>query len=538
MSQAQKFASSVDQQLSRWLGAIPLLIPILQRLNVVSIINRYCPCQADVDSGTVAFILALNRLMSPRPLYKVADWMAETVLEETLGISAEKLHDRRIGELLDAIHPHLDNIWKEMVHQAFQQFGISLDFIHYDITSLYFEGVYEGADILDYGYSHDDKSDCKQVSLRLNITNEGGIPLAFKVINGSTADRTTPLQNMEGLRQLVEKLPGSEELIIISDQAMLDRDVILYYHQHQIGYLGPLPAKKAYQDVVMSVSTAELLKHPLNYRPKNQKEDEPLLYYGVLSKVEISGKKGEAPVEAQVLLLYSQNKAQLDADKRTTLLNRYLGHLEALKKRLNQRKYKKAAYTSNQIKKAQSQYASVRHLVDVHLTGADGDLCLSYQVNAEQLSQAQEQDGRYLLATNRPLSALEMLAKFKEQDQIEKRIRTVKGPIRVRPMFLHKPQRIEALVFICMLALLVFSLLELLAKRASIFLTADHLCKQFQNLTAVYTHFNDGSWLKQVVPLTSFQTQFILTLDLPAPEIYLKKINPSRSSTDLFGVVT
>jgi hypothetical protein len=42
MNQAKKFASSIDTQLSRWLGAIPILIPILQRLNVVSIINRYC----------------------------------------------------------------------------------------------------------------------------------------------------------------------------------------------------------------------------------------------------------------------------------------------------------------------------------------------------------------------------------------------------------------------------------------------------------------------------------------------------------------
>ena len=54
MNQAKKFASSIDTQLSRWLGAIPILIPILQRLNIVSIINRYCPCQADVSEGTVA----------------------------------------------------------------------------------------------------------------------------------------------------------------------------------------------------------------------------------------------------------------------------------------------------------------------------------------------------------------------------------------------------------------------------------------------------------------------------------------------------
>jgi transposase len=271
MNQAKKFTSSIDTQLSRWLGAIPILIPILQRLNVVSIINRYCPCQANVDEGTVALVLVLNRLMSPRPLYKVADWMAETILNETLGISADKFHDRRLGDFLDAIYPHIDNIWKDVVHQAFQKYNISLKFIHYDITSLYFEGIYEDEDLVDYGYSRDDKSDCKQVNLRLNITNEDGIPTAFKVINGSTADRTTPIENMKALREFLDNMPGSDDIIIISDQAMLDKDVIIQYHQQGIGYLGPLPTNKDYEEVLMSVPLSELQKNPLNIWTKDRR---------------------------------------------------------------------------------------------------------------------------------------------------------------------------------------------------------------------------------------------------------------------------
>ena len=96
MDQALTFASSIEEQLSRLLGAIPILLPILQRLGVVSIINRYCPSQADVDEGTVGLTLTLNRLMSPCPLYKVSEWMSQTILDEALGICAEKMHDRRL----------------------------------------------------------------------------------------------------------------------------------------------------------------------------------------------------------------------------------------------------------------------------------------------------------------------------------------------------------------------------------------------------------------------------------------------------------
>jgi len=523
MNQAVEFSSSVDKQLSRWLGAIPVLIPIFQKLNVVSIINRYCPSGADVDEGTVALILALNRLMSPRPLYKVADWMAETILEDTLGISPEKLHDRRLGDLLDAIYPHIDNIWKDIVHKALREYGVSLNFIHYDITSLYFEGEYEDADLLDYGYSRDDKPDNKQVNLRLNITDEDGIPLAFKVINGKIGDRTTPMENMRALRELLDAMPNGNEIIIISDQGMLDRDVIIQYHQQDIGYLGPLPSLKEYESVLMSVSTAELKQHPLEYRPKHQKEDVPV-YYGVLKTVSISGQKVPGTVEARALILYSTNKARLDEDKRETLMKRYVERLEGIKKRINVRKYKKKGYVLEQIGKAGKKYGSVQDLVDIQLTGEDGQLALDYSINHGRVALAKERDGRYMLGTNRPLSEEEMLTYFKGQDRIEKQIRRFKGPIRVRPMFLHNQERIESLVFICMLALLAFSILEMQAKRNGISMTGESILKQFQTSTVVYTVFKDGSCWKQLAPLTKFQREFIQVLGLPEPGSYLNCI--------------
>lgn len=162
---------------------------------------------------------------------------------------------------------------------------------------------------------------------------------------------------------------------------MLDRDIIIQYHQQDIGYLGPLPSLKEYEGVLMSVSTAELKRHPLKYRPSRHKEDEPAVYHGILSSVSISEQKAKSTklkdtkvkdtVEARVLILYSTNKAKLDADKRTTLLNRYLERLGAIQKRLNVRRYKKKAYTlerSLQIGKAQRKYTSIQKLVDMQLT--------------------------------------------------------------------------------------------------------------------------------------------------------------------------
>ena len=59
---------------------MPALYTLLESLQVRTIVNRHCPTRAQVDHGTVALVLVLNRLMMPLPLYRVADWLARTML--------------------------------------------------------------------------------------------------------------------------------------------------------------------------------------------------------------------------------------------------------------------------------------------------------------------------------------------------------------------------------------------------------------------------------------------------------------------------
>lgn len=53
-------------------------------------------------------------------------------------------------------------------------YDIDLRYLHYDITSVYFEGEYEESDKIDYGYSRDHRPDAKQVNLAANVTARQG----------------------------------------------------------------------------------------------------------------------------------------------------------------------------------------------------------------------------------------------------------------------------------------------------------------------------------------------------------------------------
>ena len=60
-SQADRFEQHVNNQLSKWLGAIPVLLPILRRLQVAQIVNQHCSGREEVSHGTIIEILGLNR---------------------------------------------------------------------------------------------------------------------------------------------------------------------------------------------------------------------------------------------------------------------------------------------------------------------------------------------------------------------------------------------------------------------------------------------------------------------------------------------
>jgi len=524
-SQAARFEQHVNNQLSKSLGAIPVLFPILRRLGVRKIIDQHCPGREEVSHGTTIEILGLNRLMAPRPLYKVKEWIAETVLEDTLDVQADQMHDTRIGRTLDDLHPHLDAIWQDIAVQAILEYDIDLRFLHYDITSIYFEGEYTESDKISYGYSRDHRPDAKQVNLGVNVTSETGIPLGYRVLAGRTADRTTPLENMKALRSLLDRpeLAGRErDFLLVSDRAMLDRDVLVAYAEKQIRWLGPLSVGESLRDVMDAVPDQELEDHPLAYRPVNQPKDEPPRYYGVLRSATIEYEGEEVPF--QVLVVKSRTKVKLDRDRRQTYLDRLISRLEEIQGMLNTRRYKRRDYAWSQIEKAR-QGNRAKALVDVELTGEDGNLELSFQMNEEKVAQAEARDGRYLLGTNDfDLSSDEMLTRFKKQEVVERRIKVVKGPIRIRPLFLQKEKRIEGLVFVAMLALLVYTILEMLCRRAGRWITARQVLEKFELLGAVYLQFSDGSVLKLPSELNAGQRQLIELLRFPDPAVYLRPL--------------
>lgn len=132
----------------------------------------------------------------------------------------------------------------------------------------------------------------------------------------------------------------------------------------------------------------------------------------------------------------------------------------------------------------------------------EGAINLHWQVNQEALSQAEKKDGRYLLVTNDwSLTHQQMLSLYRAKDGVEKRFTICKSDLKVSPVYLHQDKRIASMLFLNMVALLAYSLLERQVRQAGLALTTRQIIKRLETLTVIETHCHDGSSLRRLTPI-------------------------------------
>lgn len=552
--QAAEVEHALDAELVRSLGALPVLLPLVERLGLRQTVNRHCHpagTQAGAwDHGLVTLVLVLNRLLGPKPLVHVETWLAETVPPDLLGIDPAQGNDDRLARSLDALVPHLDTLWQEMILQAILAFDLDLSQLCYDLTSISFCGDYDQAELLQFGYSREHRPDRQPVELATTVTVAGKVPLDYRLLAGNVADRTTPVANLRRLQALLaalaERAPGRSrrEPVVISDRAMLTLEAIQTYEQSGLRYLGPLDpslGQGAVRRLLESVSAADLAAAPLAYRPQRVAADEPtwVPYQGILRELALADPHTpeQPPVHVRTLVVWSPSKARVDAQLRAAHLTKLETALTDLQGKLGRRPYTTRAAIDKRLQRLLARHPA-RRFLDVHLTeppavanaegrspvpaGSTTPFCLSWSRREADLAAAAAIDGRYAVGTNAPdLDPSAILTASKQRDVAEKRYEVVKGPLAVRPVFLHKEARIRALVFCTMVALLLFALVELLVQRAGLPGSATTVFQQFAPLAVLVLGFRDGSALRRLTGLTPPLTALLQTLALPPPERYL-----------------
>jgi Domain of unknown function (DUF4277) len=122
----------IRHQMVLWLNQMRVVQPILEQLHLREIVrDALQQVQGEeatvVASGRLVEVLVLNRLIAPRPLYRVGEWLQDSVLAHRLGLDPAQVNDARLGRLLDALDGVTAPIWPQVVAHALALGGSELD---------------------------------------------------------------------------------------------------------------------------------------------------------------------------------------------------------------------------------------------------------------------------------------------------------------------------------------------------------------------------------------------------------------------------
>jgi len=117
------------------------------------------------------------------------------------------------------------------------------------------------------------------------------------------------------------------------------------------------------------------------------------------------------------------------------------------------------------------------------MVGGRGGRRLRWNIDQEGMREAEMLDGKYWLVTTLKASPKEVLEIYRSRDAIERAFRITKETIRIRPIWNRKEEHIKAHLFICFLAYLLLSLLELQIRKKEPGLTAVRALDYLRNLT-------------------------------------------------------
>jgi transposase len=415
--------------------------------------------------------LVCYRLIDPGSEWRLHRlWFEQSALGDLLGQDFGLVEKNALYRTLDRLLEHKPALFSHLQERWRDLFGAKFDVLLYDLTSTYFESVppEDEKDKRRFGYSRDKRPDCVQVVIALIVTPEG-FPLAYEVMPGNTADKTT----LKDFLHRIESQYGKAQRIWVMDRGIPTEAVLAQMRQSDppVFYLVGTPKGR------LTRLEAQLLDLPWqNVRP------------GV--DVKLLPRSGELYVLAQ-----SRDRVNKERSMRRR-------QLHALCQRLRQLQQMTLSPRQLLLKlgEARGRYRAAWRLLNLQLppAGQTTAATFSFRLDRDKLRQARRREGRYLLRTNlcgrQPADLWQFYIQLTE---IEAAFKNLKDDLTLRPIYHQLEHRIEAHIFVAFIAYCLHVTLRARLRPLAGGLTPRAVLDKFALLQMLDVHFptTDGRLL-------------------------------------------
>ena len=376
--------------------------------------------QGNSVAAETAALVANSVEMTGISVNRIDRILEEDAVREEYGLNANAPRSvyrtvKRLGVNSDAIVRYLGDVLK-------RKYGVKMDTVFMDWTSLFFEAPQQG--IVRVGYSRDHRPDRPQVTIGLSMDRESGMPVGLTVNAGNILDVTHFEDTFGQIRHL---LP--DDAMIVFDNGAYSRNNSALLDKEGVGFVTRLQ---------LNASDDKFVK---KHKDDWIRIDDGISYQmieGNLSRRRYIFRNDK--LRADILARY-RRKAERDWDE-----------MGIIRKNIDSGK------------RPRKKYRNSNCFVDTRLSYM---FPLDYMSKEEAIDHAVDRmvtgrEGLFVLLTNRPLTAERTMELYRSRNQIEEAFRDLKHGIDWRPARCTNEAAIKGRILISFLALFCISVVRFL----------------------------------------------------------------------------
>lgn len=447
----------VSHQSTAMLGPVLVGLSAWNQLDMDGCLKNLGVNESRIKSALVSII---NRLTGPVSEHRLPQWVATTALPELLEDDLLQSGKDRYYRASDTLLSHQDAITRHLRRKTQELFSLERTICLYDLTNTYFEGEAEKNPKARRGKSKEKRNDCPQIVVGM-VLDEYGFELAHKVYEGNRSDSTTVPDMVRQLKEMVmdnpEDLSSQVVPTVIMDGGLSGSDNLQAVREAGFHYLvnDSRRGRKRYLDAFRKKEGF----HEVTDRGKRVTP--------VWVKPLTDPETGD-----QLLLCHSDQRGEKEKAMLSRAEERLVSDIEKLSIRIEKGRLKDPVKMQRAIgrirgknpRAARFYTIELKETVHPHTHGKDkikgkksGKSKISHQLHwhrdDERIEIEEDLHGSYVLRTSRKdLSPQRLWKLYITLTRAEDGFRMLKGNLGLRPNFHQLEHRVDAHVFITILA--------------------------------------------------------------------------------------
>jgi transposase len=468
--------------------AVPVIISLCRTARIAEIVNRmvkWNEANARVSPGILIEALVVCIMCGRKPLWKVEQFWAGQdmdLLFKDVDLTPDQLNDDALGRALEKLS-EVD--MKELLSAAslalLTAHKLSISTIHLDTTTKSVQGAYEndshGQFKIEYAYGKDHRTDLKKFKIGAAI-QEQGLPVFSELLAGKKPDTEWNREAVLEMKKFFED-KDYKDIVFVSDCVLVNTESLRRLAGEHIQFISRLPETFNLAEELKDLAFEKNEWHDLGSLSASNSKG-AACYKTFATRHELDGRMYDFVVvqssslkerkEKTLARRIKTQKEELEKEARELAARDFACEPDA-RSALDELMAKAAAlgfYVEGEtVKKETASYSHKgrpRKGEQPTVTACHHASCVIGDIRDEFYDQLKKKESTFVLIANvkdrKKYDDRGILLEYKNQISIETRFRFLKSPVYLGPVFLEKPERVEALGYVFMLVLLVASYLE------------------------------------------------------------------------------